>query len=60
MNIQFLGGANEVGKLGMILKENNTRLLFDYGMSPTDPPTYPTKAPLINMMYQFMLLILLK
>lgn len=51
MNIQFLGGANEVGKLGMILKENNTRLLFDYGMSPTDPPTYPTKAPLIDMAF---------
>lgn len=49
MKIQFLGGANEIGKLGMLLKEDNTHLLFDYGMSPTNPPTYPIKAPLIDL-----------
>ena len=51
MKIQFLGGANEVGRLGMLLKEDNTRLLFDYGISPTDPPKYPIKAPLIDFAF---------
>src|SRR5438876_663836 len=36
MDFQFLGGASEVGRLGMILKKGPTSLLFDYGLLPRD------------------------
>jgi putative mRNA 3-end processing factor len=45
MNLQFLGGANEVGSLGLVLREQGRTLLFDYGMTPSDPPAYPRPAP---------------
>ncbi|UCG70501.1 MAG: MBL fold metallo-hydrolase [Thermoplasmata archaeon] len=48
MRIRFLGGAEEVGRLGMLLEENNLRLLFDYGLSATDPPKYPLEAPPVD------------
>lgn len=48
MRIRFLGGAEEVGRLGMLLEENNFRLLFDYGLSATDPPTYPMESPPVD------------
>jgi len=38
MDFQFLGGASEVGRLGMILKKGPISLLFDYGLLPRDPP----------------------
>jgi putative mRNA 3-end processing factor len=45
MELQFLGGASEVGSLGMVLRDQGRTLLFDYGMTPTDPPSYPRPAP---------------
>jgi putative mRNA 3-end processing factor len=45
MNLQFLGGANEVGSLGLVLRDQGRTLLFDYGMTPSDPPAYPRPAP---------------
>jgi putative mRNA 3-end processing factor len=45
MNFQFLGGASEVGSLGLVLRDQGRTLLFDYGMTPSDPPTYPRPAP---------------
>jgi len=45
MNLQFLGGANEVGSLGLVLRDQGRTLLFDYGMTPSDPPSYPRPAP---------------
>src|SRR2546426_983181 len=45
MDFQFLGGASEVGRLGMVLKKGPTSLLFDYGLLPRDPPQYPMPAP---------------
>ncbi|MEE9151284.1 MAG: MBL fold metallo-hydrolase [Thermoplasmata archaeon] len=50
MRIRFLGGAEEVGRLGMLLEENNFRILFDYGFSATDPPTYPVEAPPVDFL----------
>ncbi len=38
MEFQFLGGASEVGRLGMVLKDGPTSTLFDYGLLPKDPP----------------------
>jgi putative mRNA 3-end processing factor len=45
----FLGGGNEVGRLGILLKCENSRMLFDYGMTATDPPTYPSPCPPIDL-----------
>jgi putative mRNA 3-end processing factor len=51
MRIRFLGGAEEVGRLGMLLYENDMKLLFDYGLSATDPPTYPMEAPPVDAVF---------
>ncbi len=45
MEFQFLGGASEVGSLGLVVRDQGRTLLFDYGMTPTDPPSYPRPAP---------------
>lgn len=45
MELQFLGGASEVGSLGLVVRDQGRTLLFDYGMTPTDPPAYPRPAP---------------
>jgi putative mRNA 3-end processing factor len=45
----FLGGGNEVGRLGILLKCENAKMLFDYGMTATDPPTYPSPCPPIDL-----------
>jgi putative mRNA 3-end processing factor len=45
MELQFLGGASEVGSLGLVVRDQGRTLLVDYGMTPTDPPSYPRPAP---------------
>lgn len=45
MNIKFLGGVSEVGRLGMLLENRNKNFLFDYGISPSRPPQYPLPTP---------------
>jgi putative mRNA 3-end processing factor len=45
MELQFLGGASEIGSLGLLVRDQGRTLLFDYGMTPTDPPTYPRPVP---------------
>ncbi len=45
MEFRFLGGASEVGSLGLVVRDDGRTLLFDYGLTPTDPPTYPRPAP---------------
>ena len=49
IKIQFLGGVEEVGKLAMVLESNDIRLLFEYGMSPGKPPTYPLPPPAVDL-----------
>ncbi len=51
MDIQFLGGASEVGRLGMLFRKGSEMLLFDYGMLPKDPPQYPLPAPPVDMAF---------
>ena len=51
MEIQFLGGASEVGRLGMLLRRGPEMLLFDYGMLPKDPPQYPLRAPPVDLLF---------
>jgi putative mRNA 3-end processing factor len=41
MELEFLGGAGEVGRSGLLV---NDRLLLDYGMDGGDPPAYPVDA----------------
>lgn len=45
MDVHFLGGASEVGRLGMLLRHGGGTLLFDYGIKPEDPPQFPLQAP---------------
>ena len=48
---EFLGGGHEVGRLGILLKCPGARLLFDYGMTATDPPSYPAPCPPVDLMF---------
>ncbi len=46
---QFLGGVEEVGRLAMVLQIHDLKLLFEYGMSPGKPPSYPLPAPPVDL-----------
>ncbi len=48
MDVRFLGGASEVGRLGMVLRHDGGTLLFDYGVKPEDPPQFPLEAPPVD------------
>ncbi len=48
---QFLGGSDEVGNLAMILEIEDMRFLFDYGMSPGKPPTFPLPPPPVDLTF---------
>jgi len=49
MKTQFLGGSDEVGRLAMVLETNSYRFLFDYGMAPGKPPTFPLPPPPVDL-----------
>lgn len=51
MKLRFLGGVDEVGRLGMLVEGQKSRLLFDYGMAPRDPPEYPHPAPPVDALF---------
>ena len=42
MDLQFLGGADEVGRSALLV---DGRLLLDYGMAADSPPRYPVDPP---------------
>lgn len=42
MQIEFLGGAREVGRSAILV---NDSLLLDYGMATGNPPSYPVEDP---------------
>ncbi len=46
---QFLGGSDEIGSLAMILEIEGMRLLFEYGMTPSKPPTFPLPPPPVDL-----------
>jgi putative mRNA 3-end processing factor len=48
LKARFLGGGDEVGRLGMVLSTDRYKFLFDYGMNPTKPPTFPMLAPKVD------------
>ena len=49
IKIQFLGGVEEVGRLAMVLETGDLRLLYEYGMSPGKPPSYPLPPPPVDL-----------
>ena len=49
INFQFLGGVEEVGRLAMVLETGYIKLLFEYGMSPGKPPSYPMPPSPVDM-----------
>jgi len=51
LKIRFLGGSSEVGRLGLTLETDGLRMLFDYGLSPGKPPTYPLEAPPLDIIF---------
>lgn len=52
LSVTFLGGAREVGRLGMLMEHDDAHLLFDYGMSPDKPvPSYPKECPPIDLAF---------
>jgi putative mRNA 3-end processing factor len=51
MNIKFLGGADVVGRMGMLVQNKGATLLFEYGMTASKPPTYPLPAPYVDMAF---------
>jgi putative mRNA 3-end processing factor len=51
MNVTFMGGASEVGSLGIVLDMSGSRFLLDYGMTPTNPPKFPAEAPPVDAMF---------
>jgi len=48
MDVEFLGGGNEVGRLGIYAAIDGQAMLFDYGLTPGEPPEYPKQAPPVN------------
>ena len=48
---QFLGGVEEVGRLSMALDLEDSRFLFEYGMNPGKPPTFPLPPPDYDLIF---------
>ncbi|MEM3396782.1 MAG: MBL fold metallo-hydrolase [Thermoplasmata archaeon] len=51
MRIKFLGGADEVGSLGMVMDTGRERMLFDYGITPDTPPGLPLPSPHVDCVF---------
>ena len=48
MRIKLLGGGKEVGRVGILLNDENKKLLIDYGLNPGNPPTFPAASPPVD------------
>lgn len=51
MDIEFLGGGEEVGRLGIFARINGNSMLFDYGLTPGEPPEYPKQSPPVDFVF---------
>ena len=51
MRYRFLGGASEVGKVGLVMETPGTTVLFDYGFNPSKPPSFPLEAPPLDAVF---------
>jgi putative mRNA 3-end processing factor len=48
MRFKFLGGADIVGRMGLLMENRGASLIFEYGMNVAKPPTYPIPAPPVD------------
>ncbi|MDD3398344.1 MAG: MBL fold metallo-hydrolase [Candidatus Methanomethylophilaceae archaeon] len=48
MKLRFLGGADNVGRMAMLMETDNKTMIFEYGMTPTKPPSYPLPSPRVD------------
>ncbi|MGA1821324.1 MAG: MBL fold metallo-hydrolase [Thermoplasmatota archaeon] len=51
MKLSFVGGVESIGSLGMVAESGDTRVLFDYGLTPRRPPVYPRKVQMVTAAY---------
>jgi len=51
MQVTFLGGAGEVGRLAMLMEVTGYRFLFDYGFTASKPPQFPERAPPVDALF---------
>ena len=45
MQVKFLGGAREVGRIGIAVKSQKTQVLLDYGVMLDHEPGFPMHIP---------------
>lgn len=45
MRLRYLGGAGEIGRLGLELGIDDATAILDYGLAPESPPEVPLSAP---------------
>ena len=45
MQVKFLGGAREVGRIGIAVKSEKTQVLLDYGVMLDHEPGFPMHVP---------------
>jgi putative mRNA 3-end processing factor len=45
LQLKFLGGAREVGRIGIAVKSQKTQVLLDYGVMLDDEPGFPMHVP---------------
>jgi putative mRNA 3-end processing factor len=45
LQLKFLGGAREVGRIGIAVKSEKTQVLLDYGVMLDDEPGFPMHVP---------------
>jgi putative mRNA 3-end processing factor len=50
MKVKFLGGAEIVGKLGMLVENNGASIMFEYGLRliKKEPPQFPMESPRVE------------
>jgi len=51
MQVTFLGGAAEVGRLAVLMEVAGHRFLFDYGFTASKPPQFPERAPPLDALF---------
>ncbi len=51
MKLKFLGGAEEVGRLGVKITDKDTSVIVDYGVIPEKPPQYPLPPEPVDAMF---------
>jgi putative mRNA 3-end processing factor len=51
MKLTLLGGASEVGSLSAYVEDRGIRMLFDCGLTPSKPPKYPMKPPVVDLAF---------